>query len=214
MLLVLHAYSNNVCSVSTSQALMSVVSKRRSSMFMSTVPFLVTICFRLKVLSLSLGGSNAAFRSAKGSRTDCCTCGDFVGLPPFSLLVDEDRCGDDMSGNSLAREGEPEAEAASSAPLWARPWRDTGGVEEASAPAPNMDGSCSMWLNSGKFAVTGFCTPSFPFSMGKSMIFESAPSILRSVTLSNTWNEISSGPVLETCGCPVSCKKRHKARMT
>mmetsp|Transcript_119032 Transcript_119032/g.384355 ORF Transcript_119032/g.384355 Transcript_119032/m.384355 type:complete len:292 (-) Transcript_119032:753-1628(-) len=43
-------------------------------MFIRTVPFLVTICFRLKVFSFSLGGSNAVLRSAKGSASDCCCC--------------------------------------------------------------------------------------------------------------------------------------------
>mmetsp|Transcript_68766 Transcript_68766/g.212644 ORF Transcript_68766/g.212644 Transcript_68766/m.212644 type:complete len:200 (+) Transcript_68766:702-1301(+) len=67
MLPVLQANSSNVWSVSTSWASISVTSRRRSNMFMSTVPFLVTICFRLNVFSFSLGGSNAVFRSAKGS---------------------------------------------------------------------------------------------------------------------------------------------------
>lgn len=64
----LHAYSSKVMLVSTSTASISVVSRRRSSMFMSTVPPLVTICLRLNVFSFSRGGSKAALRSAKGSR--------------------------------------------------------------------------------------------------------------------------------------------------
>mmetsp|Transcript_78240 Transcript_78240/g.253986 ORF Transcript_78240/g.253986 Transcript_78240/m.253986 type:complete len:213 (+) Transcript_78240:753-1391(+) len=212
MLLVLHAYSNNVCSVSTSWASTSVVSRRRSSMFMSTVPFRVTICFRLKVLSLSFGLSKALFKSAKGSLMEC--SGDFTGLPPGNnLLEEEDRLGGHTSGSApVGRCGKPEPQpgAASSAPP-----RPASGDSEASAPAPVYEGAnCSMWLKSAKFAVTGLCTPSFPGSTPKSMMVESAASILRSVILSMTWKEISSGLVLATWGWLVSCKKRHKARMT
>jgi hypothetical protein len=48
-----HAYSSNVWPVSTSRALIEVVSSRRSSMFIKIIPFFVTICFRLKVIDFS-----------------------------------------------------------------------------------------------------------------------------------------------------------------
>mmetsp|Transcript_75614 Transcript_75614/g.208613 ORF Transcript_75614/g.208613 Transcript_75614/m.208613 type:complete len:264 (-) Transcript_75614:768-1559(-) len=200
---------------------MSVVSSNRSSMFMRTVPCLVTTCSRLKVVCFSRGGSNAVFRSAKGSAI-CTRVSRVLGgidAPlrswPFENPAAEPcdcpkpawdcvRCIPLVSATEVVRPA-PGCCCDVDRPL-------PGRLPEASWPAAPCSAS-SAGVNA-KFAVMGRALESVPVSPPRSKIFMSAFSILRMVTFSSTWNATSSGLVSRTCGCPVSCRKRQSARMT
>mmetsp|Transcript_57827 Transcript_57827/g.181575 ORF Transcript_57827/g.181575 Transcript_57827/m.181575 type:complete len:287 (+) Transcript_57827:663-1523(+) len=218
-----HAYSRRVWWVSRSTASMSVVSSSRSSMFMRTVPFLVTICFRLKVLCFSRGGSNAVLRSAKGSGV--CPRASLPGTCPMSSCIAE--------GCRPCCESESEGEEA----LWPRPgcrppvpdrwWRPLApmlprlpgrlpscGAAPACLPLllpgrelPSVDEKARLAGTGLKFEPSLESTP-------MSRIFMRAFSIFRAVTFSSTWKATSSGFVSRTWGWPVSWRKRHSARMT
>mmetsp|Transcript_68132 Transcript_68132/g.149671 ORF Transcript_68132/g.149671 Transcript_68132/m.149671 type:complete len:229 (-) Transcript_68132:808-1494(-) len=187
MLPVWQAYSNRVCSVSTSLASISVVSNKRSNMFISTVPFLVTICFKLKVFSFSLCGSKAVFRSAKGSAAVGCVRTSWVLILGFCAVG--------------AGEAWPPLCRRSAGCVW---------VSRGSSATSKVEAKARL-------AVTGrYCTKpaSTAASAPKSKIFIKAFSIFLKVILSITKKATSSGLASFTCGCAVSCKKRHKARMT
>mmetsp|Transcript_72238 Transcript_72238/g.174993 ORF Transcript_72238/g.174993 Transcript_72238/m.174993 type:complete len:291 (-) Transcript_72238:799-1671(-) len=221
------AYSSRVWWVSRSYASMSVVSSSRSSMFMRTVPFLVTICLRLNVFCFSRGGSNAVLRSAKGSasctRASLVFCGGscrppeawrpcwppsageeaLCPRPPVPVL-----CSCPLSPRPRPR---PTDSAGAEPPVpWCLPLLP-GGVPD-SWPAPSRGSSTGM---KAMFAVTGRRLAVLsPDSTPRSRIFISAFSIFRAVTFSSTWKATSSGRVSRTWGWPVSCRKRQSARMT
>mmetsp|Transcript_7145 Transcript_7145/g.21807 ORF Transcript_7145/g.21807 Transcript_7145/m.21807 type:complete len:275 (-) Transcript_7145:763-1587(-) len=210
MLPVLHANSSSVWSVSTSCASISVTSRSLSNMCISTVPFLVTICFKLNVFSFSLGGSNAVFRSAKGSAS-CFLCSWMAGFLPVVLP----RTGPlwewarplpepcvKLRDNSWVRlppmlPGLP-----------TRPWLLLGRLPS---------GVAFVGTSKARFAVTGRALPlALPPSGSelRSRIFIRAFSIFRTVALSMLWKATSSGLVSLTCGCWVSWRKRQSERIT
>mmetsp|Transcript_57566 Transcript_57566/g.154207 ORF Transcript_57566/g.154207 Transcript_57566/m.154207 type:complete len:273 (+) Transcript_57566:529-1347(+) len=209
---------------------MSVVSRSRSSMFIRTVPFLVTICFRLKVFCFSRGGSNAVLRSAKGSASCTRASRDFrplsscmaLGcLPPVAPSEGVDalwpmpgciapppvrfRCPLSPSPRRLAPMS---GGAEEPVPPWALPPLP-GGVMVSWSRGPSSAGKKAM------FAVTGrsVCALS-PASTPRRRIFMSAFSIFLAVTFSKVWKATSSGLVSRTWGWPVSWRKRQSARMT
>mmetsp|Transcript_50739 Transcript_50739/g.147247 ORF Transcript_50739/g.147247 Transcript_50739/m.147247 type:complete len:262 (+) Transcript_50739:657-1442(+) len=220
MLPVLQANSSSVWSVSTSCASISVTSSSRSSMFMSTVPFLVTICFRLKVFSLSLGGSKAVLRSAKGSAICRGLCSWDLRRPPF---VGE-ACTSPLFSRSRPRLPLVERVWVISSctlpprpPVLPRPPVPTLPAETPSRGVLSSPPGSSSKEEKAKFAVTGRrveLEPPSPASLLSNRIFMRAFSILRIVALSKAWKATSSGLSSLTCGCCVSWRKRQRERIT
>mmetsp|Transcript_28952 Transcript_28952/g.62994 ORF Transcript_28952/g.62994 Transcript_28952/m.62994 type:complete len:240 (+) Transcript_28952:840-1559(+) len=171
---------------------MWVVSSKRSNMFIKTVPVLVTICFRLKVLAFSLTGSKAVFKSAKGSDF-CCSGSDFWAWEPARVILAFVFEATFVSASLGCSSFVPDRRRPCSG-LAEATWRTSAGSSTALA------------MRAREFSLFS--------SAASRRIFSSALSILCNVPLSKVSKSTSSLPAPRSCGCCVSWRKRHRARMT
>mmetsp|Transcript_43313 Transcript_43313/g.68645 ORF Transcript_43313/g.68645 Transcript_43313/m.68645 type:complete len:229 (+) Transcript_43313:856-1542(+) len=160
-------------------------------MFIKTVPVLVTICFRLKVLAFSLTGSKAVFKSAKGSDF-CCSSSDFWAWEPARVILALDFEATFASASLGCSSFIPDG-------------RLPSGLAEATCRT-SAGSSTALAVRAREFSLFS--------SAASRRIFSSALSILCSVPLSKVSKSTSSLLAPRSCGCCVSCRKRHRARMT
>mmetsp|Transcript_28713 Transcript_28713/g.79025 ORF Transcript_28713/g.79025 Transcript_28713/m.79025 type:complete len:425 (+) Transcript_28713:745-2019(+) len=185
---------------------MCVVSRRRSSMVINTVPWRVMICFRLKVLNGSLGGSKAVFRSAKGSLIST----------RDALCVDSGLCPAELLRPAVLSSG-----SRSSLVVVASTAMAMGCWSSGASSSEFLDSlaACSSASKVGARArlactVCGATSSPSTFSSDMISIFVSAFSIFRMVAISTTLKFTSSTLVFAIWGCSVKWRKRHNSRMT